>query len=331
MFDRFTDLAKKAITVARKEAQRLRHETIGTEDLLFGLADEGSGVAVEVLRELGVDLKALRSVAGVNEKDRPEGGSPPIRAALPFSPEAKAALGWTLEEASELGHDHIGTEHLLLGLLREASHPAARLLLDRGVGLETVRSRVQAILDENRPSPWARELNQKGKRPLQAVEDALLQALLSATYLNDNSLELTILGYLEAGGDPLQTFHGLSLLEFSVFTGSAELFEWLLDSRFTTNPNPACSSALLLASAQGFSAAVRMLLQKGVPADTVGNERFATPLIAAAANGHRETVEALLERGARRDFLDPQGLTAADHAGKAGHQEVARLIQDRTV
>src|SRR6266511_4127898 len=110
MFDRFTDLAKKAMTVARKEAQRLRHETIGTEDLLLGVADE-------VLRDLGVDLKALRSAAGVKENDRPEGASPPIRAALPFSPEAKAALGWTLEEASDLGHDHIGTEHLLLGLI----------------------------------------------------------------------------------------------------------------------------------------------------------------------------------------------------------------------
>src|SRR6266540_4490116 len=275
MFDRFTDLAIKAITQARKEAQRLRHETIGTEDLLLGLADEGSGVAVEVLRDLGVDLKALRSAAWVKENDRPEGASPPIRAALPFSPEAKAALGWTLEEASDLGHDHIGTEHLLLGLIHESSHPAARLLLDRGVGLETVRSRVRAILGGRRPSPWAGDLIPEGKRPLQAVEDALLQALLSATYLVDNSLELTILGYLEAGGDPLKTFQGLSLLEFSVFTGNAELFEWLLDSRFTTNPDPACSSALLLASAQDFSAAVRVLLRKGVPADTVGNERFA--------------------------------------------------------
>src|SRR5687767_12184262 len=102
MFDRFTDLAKSAVTMARKEAQYAQQDSIGTGHLLLGLIGGESGVAVEVLGHFKVDLKDLRNAAG---NERPSGRTPGVRAQLPFSREAKAVLERTLEEARELGHD----------------------------------------------------------------------------------------------------------------------------------------------------------------------------------------------------------------------------------
>ncbi len=143
MFDRFTDRARKVMNLAKQEAQRLNHEYIGTEHILLGLIQEGSGVAASVLKNLGVDLKKIR-----NEIEKIVKGSPTMvsMSTLPFTPRAKKVLELALEEASQLGHNYIGTEHLLLGLIKENEGIAARVLTNLGVKLEEVREEVLEFL-----------------------------------------------------------------------------------------------------------------------------------------------------------------------------------------
>jgi ATP-dependent Clp protease ATP-binding subunit ClpC len=143
MFDRFTDRARKVMNLAKQEAQRLNHEYIGTEHILLGLIQEGSGVAASVLKNLGVDLKKIR-----NEIEKIVKSSPTMvsMSTLPFTPRAKKVLELALEEASQLGHNYIGTEHLLLGLIKENEGIAARVLTNLGVKLEEVREEVLEFL-----------------------------------------------------------------------------------------------------------------------------------------------------------------------------------------
>jgi ATP-dependent Clp protease ATP-binding subunit ClpC len=143
MFDRFTDRARKVMNLAKQEAQRLNHEYIGTEHILLGLVQEGSGVAASVLKNLGVDLKKIRA-----EIEKIVKGSPTMvsMTTLPFTPRAKKVLELALEEASQLGHNYIGTEHLLLGLIKENEGIAARVLTNLGVKLEEVREEVLEFL-----------------------------------------------------------------------------------------------------------------------------------------------------------------------------------------
>jgi ATP-dependent Clp protease ATP-binding subunit ClpC len=116
MFDRFTDRAKKVMNLARQEAQRFNHEYLGTEHVLLGLVQEGSGVAANVLKQMGIDLNKIRVEV---EKIVKTGPSMVTMGQLPFTPRAKKVLELSLEEASNLGHNYIGTEHLLLGLIKE--------------------------------------------------------------------------------------------------------------------------------------------------------------------------------------------------------------------
>jgi len=143
MFDRFTDRARKVMNLAKQEAQRLNHEYIGTEHILLGLIQEGSGVAASVLKNLGIDMKKIRS-----EIEKIVKGSPTMvtMGSLPFTPRAKKVLELSLEEASQLGHNYIGTEHLLLGLIKENEGIAARVLTNLGVKLEEVREEVLEFL-----------------------------------------------------------------------------------------------------------------------------------------------------------------------------------------
>jgi len=143
MFDRFTDRARKVMNLAKQEAQRLNHEYIGTEHILLGLIQEGSGVAASVLKNLGIDLKKIRA-----EIEKIVKGSPTMvtMGSLPFTPRAKKVLELSLEEASQLGHNYIGTEHLLLGLIKENEGIAARVLTNLGVKLEEVREEVLEFL-----------------------------------------------------------------------------------------------------------------------------------------------------------------------------------------
>jgi ATP-dependent Clp protease ATP-binding subunit ClpC len=143
MFDRFTDRARKVIALARQEAQKLNHDYIGTEHVLLGLVQEGSGVAANVLRNLDIDLKKIR----LELEKFVKSGSPTMTVGqLPFTPRAKRVLELSMEEANNLNHNYIGTEHLLLGLLREHDGYAARVLMSLGVKLEDVREEVMEIL-----------------------------------------------------------------------------------------------------------------------------------------------------------------------------------------
>ena len=143
MFDRFTDRAKKVMNLARQEAQRFNHEYLGTEHVLLGLVQEGSGVAANVLKNMGVDLSRIRAEV---EKLVKSGPSMVTMGQLPFTPRAKKVLELSMEEAHNLGHNYIGTEHLLLGLIKENEGIAAKVLTNLGVKLEDVREEVLEFL-----------------------------------------------------------------------------------------------------------------------------------------------------------------------------------------
>ncbi|TAJ08074.1 MAG: ATP-dependent Clp protease ATP-binding subunit [Planctomycetota bacterium] len=143
MFDRFTDRAKKVMNLARHEAQRFNHEYLGTEHILLGLVQEGSGVAANVLKNMGIDLERITAEV---EKLVKTGPSMVTMGQLPFTPRAKKVLELSVEEAGNLGHNYIGTEHLLLGLIKENEGIAAKVLLNLGVKLEDVREEVLEFL-----------------------------------------------------------------------------------------------------------------------------------------------------------------------------------------
>ncbi len=144
MFERFTEKAIKVIMLAQEEARRLGHNFVGTEQILLGLIGEGTGVAAKVLKSLGVNLKDSRV-----EVEKIIGrGSGFVAVEIPFTPRAKRVLELSLEEARQLGHNYIGTEHLLLGLIREGEGVAARVLENLGVDLGKVRTQVIRMLGE---------------------------------------------------------------------------------------------------------------------------------------------------------------------------------------
>ncbi len=143
MFDRFTDRAKKVMNLARQEAQRFNHEYLGTEHVLLGLVQEGSGVAANVLKNMGIDLNKIRVEV---EKIVKTGPSMVSMGQLPFTPRAKKVLELSMEEAGNLGHNYIGTEHLLLGLIKENEGIAAQVLMNLNIKLEDVREEVLDFL-----------------------------------------------------------------------------------------------------------------------------------------------------------------------------------------
>ena len=144
MFERFTEKAIKVIMLAQEEARRLGHNFVGTEQILLGLIGEGTGVAAKVLKSMGVNLKDARV-----EVEKIIGrGSGFVAVEIPFTPRAKRVLELSLEEARQLGHNYIGTEHLLLGLIREGEGVAARVLENLGVDLSKVRTQVIRMLGE---------------------------------------------------------------------------------------------------------------------------------------------------------------------------------------
>ncbi len=143
MFDRFTDRARKILGFARQEAERLNHDSIGTEHMLLGLIKEGSGVAANVLENMNLDLARLRLEV---EKIVQNGGTTVSMGQMPFTPRAKKVLEYSLEEARSLGHNYIGTEHLLLGLLREEEGIAAQVLMNCNIKLEDVRKEILHLL-----------------------------------------------------------------------------------------------------------------------------------------------------------------------------------------
>ena len=138
MFERFTDRARRVVVLAQEEARLLNHNYIGTEHILLGLIHEGEGVAAKALESLGISLEAVRAQV---EEIIGQGQSAPT-GHIPFTPRAKKVLELSLREALQLGHNYIGTEHLLLGLVREGQSGAAQVLAGRGANLDTVRQEV---------------------------------------------------------------------------------------------------------------------------------------------------------------------------------------------
>ncbi len=148
MFNRFTERARKVVILAKEEARRLNHDYIGTEHLLMGLIKEGEGVAAAVLQNLGLSLDVIRLEV---EKLVKPGPSTVISGDIPFTPKAKKVIELAMDEARHLGHNYIGTEHLLLGLLREGEGIASQVLLNLGLDLARVRSEIMSLLGSALP------------------------------------------------------------------------------------------------------------------------------------------------------------------------------------
>src|SRR6185503_12660325 len=140
MFKRFTDPALKVMSLARKNAQRFRHDFIGTEHILLALIGGDGGVALQVLANLELESSAVQSQLEKKLQAVPPSSATPSK--LPFTPRANKALELAKDEADGLRHDRIDTEHLLLGLVREGEGVAARVLLDLGLNLEEAREEV---------------------------------------------------------------------------------------------------------------------------------------------------------------------------------------------
>jgi Clp amino terminal domain, pathogenicity island component len=142
MFERFTDRARRVVVLAQEEGRRLNHGHIGTEHILLGLLREGEGIAATALQSLGVSLEAAR-----NSVERITGRGTTLESGhIPFSPRAKKVLELSLREALQLGHNYIGTEHILLGLIREGQGLAAQIMVQLGADLPRLREQTLSIL-----------------------------------------------------------------------------------------------------------------------------------------------------------------------------------------
>src|SRR5499426_1045952 len=175
MYERFTDRARKVMQLANQEAQRFNHEYIGTEHVLLGLVKEGSGVAANVLKNLDIDLRKIRLEVERIVQHGP-GGDQVVMGRLPHTPRAKKVIEYSVEEARNLNHNYVGTEHLLLGLLREEEGVAAQVLMNLGLRLEDVREEVLNLLghnmetDESSESTGGEKQATKGKSKTPALD-----------------------------------------------------------------------------------------------------------------------------------------------------------------
>jgi len=160
-FDKFTDRARKVLTLAQDEAQRFNHNYIGTEHLLLGLVREGEGVAARVLENMNVELSKVRTAVEfiIGRGDRPVVGE------VGLTPRAKRVIELAIDEARRLGHNYIGTEHLLLGLVREGEGIAAGVLESLGVNLDKVRHQVIHVLSQSSSAAPAQETKRPSKTP----------------------------------------------------------------------------------------------------------------------------------------------------------------------
>jgi ATP-dependent Clp protease ATP-binding subunit ClpC len=153
MFEKFTDRARQAVVHAQEQARQLNHNYIGTEHILLGLIREGDGLAAEALAALGISLEAARQeIEAIIGR-----GTEPPSAHIPFTPRSKKVLELALGEAHELGHEHIGTGHILLGLIRERDGVAAQVLVRRDIDLDRARQQVIQLLAGQPGGPTAGE------------------------------------------------------------------------------------------------------------------------------------------------------------------------------
>ncbi|MBI3320914.1 MAG: ATP-dependent Clp protease ATP-binding subunit [Candidatus Omnitrophica bacterium] len=162
MFNKFTERARKVILLAKEEAKRFNHDYIGTEHILLGLIREGEGVAAAVLQKLGLSPEKIRLEV---EKLVQSGPSTMVSGDIPFTPKAKKVIELAMEEARSLGHNYIGTEHLLLGLIREGEGVASQVLMNLGLDLNRVRNEVITLLGSSSPAPTGGQGGIRTKTP----------------------------------------------------------------------------------------------------------------------------------------------------------------------
>jgi len=211
MFERFTDRARGVVVCAQEEARRLNHGYIGTEHLLLGLVREADGIAAQALGRLGLSLDVVRTRL---EEIVGKGPSAPS-GHMPFTPRAKKVLELSLREALQFGHDYIGTEHILLGIVREGEGVAAQILAQLGVDRSRVREGVIQLLSGNAPPAPSGPRTQRADTPAgaQAKEEARrlagdgpvgTQHVLSAIMRDHSSLGATALAALGVTPDALE-------------------------------------------------------------------------------------------------------------------------------
>nr|YP_009296316.1 Clp protease ATP binding subunit [Sebdenia flabellata]AOM65251.1 Clp protease ATP binding subunit [Sebdenia flabellata] len=182
MFERFTEKAIKVIMLAQEEARRLGHNFVGTEQILLGLIGEGTGIAAQVLKSMNVNLKDARI-----EVEKIIGrGSGFVAVEIPFTPRAKRVLELSLEEARQLGHNYIGTEHLLMGLVREGEGVAARVLENLAVNVSSIRTEVIQMLGDNAEANTSSNGNMQARSKTPTLEE-----------FGSNLTELAIEGVLD--------------------------------------------------------------------------------------------------------------------------------------
>jgi ATP-dependent Clp protease ATP-binding subunit ClpA len=169
MFERFTDRARRVVVLAQEEARRLDHNYIGTEHLLLGLVHERQGVAAKALESLGIRLDAVRQQV---EQIIGRGQQPPS-AHIPFTPRAKKVIELARRESEAMGHAYIGTEHLLLGLVREGDGVAAQVLVQLGADLNRVRQQVILLLHGAAGTAPVRARTRRGKRERERLIDEI--------------------------------------------------------------------------------------------------------------------------------------------------------------
>ncbi|MGB9112024.1 MAG: Clp protease N-terminal domain-containing protein [Acidimicrobiales bacterium] len=228
MFERFTDRARRVLVLAQEEARLLGHSFIGTEHLLLGLVHDGDGIAARTLESLGITLEAVR--AKVDETIGP--ASSATAASPPFTPRAKKVLELSFREALQLGHNYIGTEHILLGLVREGEGVAAQVLQSLGADLPVVREAVISQLSgheqpfqssgqrQNRPTTevdWPRHPIKVIGGPTEALSSEGVTFRIVGVFLYDDGIEVV----WRIAGVPKALFE---LLEDSTITRPNPLF-----------------------------------------------------------------------------------------------------------
>jgi len=164
MFERFTDRSRRVLVLAQEEARLLNHQFIGTEHILLGLIQEREGLAAQALAQMDISLDAVREK--VDEIIGVFGAAP--TGSPPFTPRAKKVLELSMRESLQLGHNYIGAEHLLLGLLSEGEGVGSQVLVSLGAGLEETREMVLALL-HNQPIPYVHSSEHRGRRRSWAV------------------------------------------------------------------------------------------------------------------------------------------------------------------
>jgi Clp amino terminal domain, pathogenicity island component len=222
MFERFTDRARRVVVLAQEEARLLNHNHIGTEHILLGLVHEGEGVAYVALTELGISLDAVRAQV---EAEIGQGSEAPS-GHIPFTPRAKKVLELSLREALGLSHNYIGTEHILLGLIREGEGVAARVLVGLGAGLDRVRGQVVQLL----ATAGASQAEQVAAGPSRIRQQAVTAMVAGGPgSYRDEPAELVRVVPLAR-----EVFHGLG---FRMVLISLEVWSGWLDLRYALLPD----------------------------------------------------------------------------------------------